>query len=345
MSARPTCTVVIGSFLALDLVERIEASDPGMRVLYHPELLPLPRFTCDHTGVVRDLTGEQRALWERTVVQADVFFDFDWLDPSTMPTRCPNLRWIQATSAGIGERMQRTCLDRSRLVVTTAAGVHALPLAEFALAGILYFLKELPRLTRWQRDRHWEYCTTRQLAGLRALVVGLGGIGRRIATSLDGLGVEVWGLSRGVVSDDVPGVRRVIAREDLDEILPSIDVLILSCPLTRQTEGLIGSDQIALLGRESIIVNVARGRVIEETALLGALQAKRIGGACLDVFSVEPLPVDSALWTLDNVIISPHSASTLASENATLVDLFIDNLNRFRENRPLRNLYDAEAGY
>ena len=134
----------------------------------------------------------------------DVFFDFDWLDPAGMPRRCPDLKWIQATSAGIGAFMQRTGLDRSGFVVTTAGGIHAVPLAEFALTGVLYFVKGLPVLSRWQAEHHWERYTTRQLSGLRVLVVGLGGIGPPRGDRVAGLGVEVWGLSAPVSAVSCP---------------------------------------------------------------------------------------------------------------------------------------------
>jgi phosphoglycerate dehydrogenase-like enzyme len=345
MSEMPACTVVIGSFLEAELVERISASGPGLRVLYHPELLPVPRYACDHNGSPRELSPEQLSRWEETVAQAEVFFDFDWRDPSGMPKRCPELKWIQATSAGIGAFMQRTGLDRSGFVVTTAGGIHAVPLAEFALTGVLHFVKGLPVLGRWQREHHWERYTTRQLAGLRVLVVGLGGIGRRVAAVFAGLGTEVWGLERAGVSRELPFVDRVITRDGLDQALASVDALILCCPLTKETEGLIGRDQIALLGPQAVVVNISRGQVVDQGALWEALEARRIGGACLDVFAVEPLPVDSPLWDLDNVIVSPHSASTVVSENAALAELFIDNLSRFRQGQPLRNRYDPVAGY
>ena len=345
MSEAAPRTVVIGSFLESELVMRIAASEPGLRVLYFPELLPVPRYAGDHGGSRPELSPEQLRRWEETVAQADIFFDFDWLDPAGMPSRCPDLKWIQATSAGIGAFMRRTGLDRSGFVVTTAGGIHAVPLAEFALTGVLHFVKGLPVLQRWQHDHHWERYTTRQLAGLRVLVVGLGGIGRRVATVFAGLGVEVWGLERAGVSRELPFVDRVIRREGLDGALPLIDALILCCPLTSETEGLVGADQIALLGPRAVVVNISRGGVVDQAALLEALQARRIGGACLDVFAEEPLPVDNPLWDLDNVIVSPHSASTVVGENAALVELFIDNLNRFRHDQPLRNRYDPVAGY
>jgi len=345
MSISSSCTVVIASFFEEELVERIRTSDRALEVLYEPNLLPVPRYPCDHSGTPRTLTRAQLSHWDEMVASADVLFDFDWLEPATLPSRCPNLRWIQATSAGIGGFMARTGLDRSPIVVTTAGGIHAVPLAEFALTGILHFVKDIPQLERWKHGHHWERHTTQQLSGMRALVVGLGGIGRRIASSLCALDVEVWGLGRQGKTYNHPAVSRVVSHDALDQALGEVDVVVLACPLTPETEGLIGVDQIACLKPEAIVVNIARGPVIDEDALGEALTHGRIRGACLDVFAQEPLPAESLLWELDNVIISPHSASTVMTENAALVDLFLDNLGRFREGRPLRNPYDPVAGY
>jgi glyoxylate/hydroxypyruvate reductase len=337
-------TIVIGSYLEEDQVQRIEAH-PSARVMYEPDLLPVPRYPCDHTGEPRDLSAADLERWKALGATADVFFDFDWYEPATMPERCPRLRWIQATSAGIGGFMQRTGLDASSLNVTTAAGIHAVPLAEFAVTGALHFVKGIPMLRQRQSSRHWEYYTTRQLAGLTTLVVGLGGIGRKVAQSFTALGVDVWGLGRDGKDYEVPAVSRVIYREDLNEALPQIDVLVLACPLTADTKGMIGAEQISLLKPDAVVVNVARGPVIDQAALTTALRGGRIAGACLDVFAVEPLPPDDPLWGLDNVILSPHSASTVATENAALVDLFLDNLERLAGGSPLRNRYDPSRGY
>jgi phosphoglycerate dehydrogenase-like enzyme len=262
-----------------------------------------------------------------------------------MPERCPRLRWIQATSAGIGGFMQRAGLAASGLTVTTAGGIHAVPLAEFAVMGALHFVKGVPMLRKRQHSHHWELYTTRQLAGLRALVVGLGGIGRRAAQSFAALGVDVWGLGRDGRDYEAQGVSRVIYRADLNDALRQIDVLVLACPLTADTEGMIGAEQIDLLKPDAVVVNIARGQVIDQAALTVALRDGKIAGACLDVFAVEPLPPDDPLWDLDNVILSPHSASTVVTENAALTDLFLDNLDRFSSGRPLRNQYDPGRGY
>jgi len=337
-------TIVIGSFLEKDQVERIEAHSAG-RVIYEPDLLPVPRYPSDHTGKSPDLSAHGRERWKALAATADVFFDFDWYEPATMPQRCPRLRWIQATSAGIGGFMRRTGLDASGVTVTTAAGIHAVPLSEFALMGALHFVKGVPQLRERQRARHWERYTTRQLAGLRVLVIGLGGIGRKVAQSFAALGVDVWGLGRDGQNYEVPAVSRVIYRADLNEALPQVDLLVLACPLTAETEGMIGAEQIGLLKPDAVVVNIARGPVIDQAALTAALRDGRIAGACLDVFAVEPLPSDDPLWGLDNVILSPHSASTVVTENAALVDLFVDNLGRFSAGVPMRNLYDPARGY
>ncbi|MGH3171123.1 MAG: D-2-hydroxyacid dehydrogenase [Trebonia sp.] len=348
-------TVVIGSFLEEDLVGRIKDAQPGIRVVYEPDLLPAPRYPCDHTGIPRDLSQADLERWRALSAEADVYFDFDWLDPAGMPDNSPELRWVQATSAGIGALMRRTGLDRrclepgvtghEGLTVTTAAGIHAQPLAEFAVMGALHFVKDVPLLRRWQRDRHWELYTTRQLAWQRALVIGLGGIGRRVVTLFDALGVEVWGMGRDDRDYDIPGLTRVVGRRALDDTLAGTGILVLACPLTERTRGLIGPRQIDRLPESAVLVNVARGAVVDQAALTDALRDGRLAGACLDVTEPEPLPADDPLWALENVILSPHSASTVETENAALTDLFIDNLARFAGGRPLRNRYDPARGY
>jgi glyoxylate/hydroxypyruvate reductase A len=338
-------TIVIGSYLEPDLVGRIRAAQPEAQVIYEPDLLPAPRHRCDHNAPPRDLSTADLDRWRALTAQADIFFDFDWLDPQAMAVHCPRLRWVQATSAGMGAYLQRTGLDRAPITVTTAAGIHAVPLAEFALLGALHFIKDVPELRRRQQARHWERYATRQLAGERALVVGLGGMGRQVVATFAALGVEVIGLGRDGRTYEVPGLRRVIYRDDLEGELPGIGVLVLCCPLTPQTRGLIGRDQLALLPPWAVLVNIARGEVVDSDALAEALAAGRLAGACLDVVFPEPLPAGSPLWEMDNVLISPHSASIVATENARLTDLFLDNLDRFTSGRPLRNRYDPERGY
>jgi glyoxylate/hydroxypyruvate reductase len=340
-----SCEVVIASYLEPELVERIAAAEPRAHVTYEPHLLPAPRFPSDHVGTPPELGADELERWRELTAAAEVLFDFDWHEPSTLPERCPRLRWIQATSAGIGGTMSRTGLDRSAIEVTTAAGIHAVPLAEFAVLGALYFVKGMPALNRWKAARHWEPSTTQRLAGGRVLVVGVGGIGRAVAGAFSALGADVTGLSRRARAQPPPGISRMIERSQLLDALSRTDVVVIACPLTEHTRGLLGAGELAALPAHAIVINVGRGPVIDEPALVSALAEARLAGACLDVFAEEPLPAESPLWGMDNVIVSPHSASTLADENEVLADLFIDNLGRYLDGRPRRNVYDAAAGY
>jgi phosphoglycerate dehydrogenase-like enzyme len=345
MPVRGPVNVLVASPLEAEHVARIEAADSRLRLLYEPDLLPMPRYACDHTGVLRDLAAAELDRWAQLREQADVSFDFDWQSPAEMPKLCPRLRWVQGTSAGIGGFLERTGLVHTDLVFTTAAGVHGTPLAEFALLGLLHFAKEMPTLARWQRQQHWERHTSGVLAGTTAVVVGLGGIGREVCRLLGAAGLTVYGCGQPAKSYHVPGVSIYTDTTRLREALPAASALILACPLTDQTKGLIGPDELAALPPGAVVVNVCRGPVIDEPALVSALKSGHLAGACLDVFAVEPLPLSSPLWAMDNVIVSPHSAATAAAENRLLTELFIDNLRCWLADEPLRNVYDRVAGY
>jgi phosphoglycerate dehydrogenase-like enzyme len=334
--------VLIGSALEAGHVTRIAAVDPAVEVLYAPELLPTTRYAADHHGPPRDLSEADLERWRSMRAAADVSFDFDWLDPAAMAANCPRLRWVQASSSGIGQFIERSGLGDSDITFTTAAGVHAIPLAEFALTGVLYFVKELPYLARRQSARSWERYTTRQLAGRRVTVVGLGQVGRKTCELFTALGAEVVGVARYA---DAPGAATVVAVDAIDEVLPHSDAIVLCCPLTPETRGLLSARRLRLLPPGAIVVNIARGPVIDEPAMIEALADGHLGGAFLDVAAVEPLPAESPLWDMPNVLISPHSASTVDAENGTLTSLFCDNLRRWLDGAPLRNVYSREKGY
>ncbi|HEV7712566.1 MAG TPA: D-2-hydroxyacid dehydrogenase [Asanoa sp.] len=343
MSAR--LGVLIATYLEPDLVQRIASVDPAVDVIYEPDLVPVPRYASDHTGTPRQLTGAEQDRWDKALAAADVAFDFDWQAPADLPTRAPRLRWIQATSAGIGAFVQRTGLDRTDLTFTTAAGIHATPLAEFAVLGALHFVKGVPHLRAQQNEHRWQRYTTAQLAGRTVTVVGLGGIGRRVVASFAALGSRVLAVGRPGRDYDLDAAASIHSTDELDDLLRWTDVLVLCTPLTDQTAGLLSAARIARLKPGAIVVNIGRGQLIDEPALIEALRSKALAGAALDVFNTEPLPADSPLWDLDNVLVSPHSASTVDTENAAITDLFSDNLRRYLDGRGLRNLYQRELGY
>lgn len=337
--------VIISSPLEPEQVKRIAAVDARVDVLYEPDLLAVPRYPADHLGVFPELAPAQRRHWDRMTAVAEVSFDFDRRDPARAAEAFPKLRWLQGTSAGLGRFTDRYPLDLTRVTVTTAAGVHAGPLAEFVLAGLLYHVKEFPLLRRWQAEHTWTRYTSRSLAGRRVLVVGLGHVGRRIAAVLSALDVEVIGAVRPGGTADAPGVAQTIEVGAIGDTLSTVDALVLACPLTEQTRGLIDASALARLQPGAVLINIARGEVVDEPAMIDALRFGTLAAAILDVASVEPLPADSPLWDLDNVVISPHSASTVEDENRLITDLFCDNLRRYLDGRPLINVYRPELGY
>lgn len=336
--------IVIASPLEAGHVERIRAVE-GYTVLHEPGLVPAPRYVADHKGVHPRLQDADRARWLGMLAEAEVLFDFDWMEPSRLQSNAPRLRWIQATSSGIGQVIERLGVDPSGLTFTTAAGVHAVPLAEFALTGILHVVKGLPYLRAEQRARRWERYTSRQLRGLRATVVGLGTVGRETVALLAASGLRVTAVGRDGRVLDAPGAERTVGMSQLDAVLAETDALVLCVPQTPETAGLLSAERIALLPEGAALVNIARGGVVDESAMLAALESGRLGGAALDVFSAEPLPEDSPFWDRDDVIVSPHSASTVVQENERITDIFIENLHAYRDGKPLRNVYDASRGY
>jgi glyoxylate/hydroxypyruvate reductase A len=337
-------TVVIASYLEPELVARIAESLPDVRVLYDPALVPPPRYVADHTGPAGwARTPEQEARFRAWLAQADVLFDFDRGLARELPVLAPRLRWIQSTSSGIGPFVRQTGLDRSGIAITNAAGVHAVPLAEHALLAMLYFCKEVPRLRAEQAAHRWErYCGT-ELRGQTVGVVGMGQVGREIARLSRALGLRVLGVKRSVAGLDPAELHadELFAPADLHRVLPRCRFLVLIVPQTPQTENMIGARELALLPAGAVLINLARGAVVDEEALAEDLRRGHLGGAALDVARQEPLDPASPLWDMPNVLITPHSASTVAQENERLVDLFCRNLARFLRGQPLINLFEA----
>ncbi len=242
-----TVNVLVASPLEAEHVARIEAADSRIRVLYAPDLLPVPRYQCDHTGVPRELSAADREPLGAVARASRRQLRLRLGLPAEMAKLCPRLRWVQGTSAGIGGFLDRTGLVHSDLVFTTAAGVHGTPLAEFALLGLLHFAKGMPTLARWQRQQHWERHTSGVLAGTTAVVVGLGGIGREVSRLLAAAGLTVYGCGRPGHNYHVPGVSSYTDTTRLREVLPEARALILACPLTDETAGLIGASELAAL--------------------------------------------------------------------------------------------------
>lgn len=342
-------TVLIASYLEPEHVERIREVDPRVNVVYEPELLRPPRYAADHTGSAVARTPEQEARWQELLGRADVLFDFDQTHREDLPDLAPHVRWVQSTSAGIGQFVHRMGYAKRMpgTVFTTASGVHAQPLAEFCLMTMLAFTKGLPRMMRDQARKHWERYAGTDLSGRTLLIVGVGRIGTTLARFARPFGMTVLGVKRHTDGVD-PASLHVDELHPVDAlhlVLPRAEYLVLVTPHTGETEQMIGARELALLPEGAILVNIARGAVVDEPALVQALQSGHVGGAALDVFAEEPLPRESPLWDMDNVLVSPHSGSTSDRENGKLTDLFCDNLRRYLDGKPLRNVLDPERLY
>jgi len=337
--------VLITSHLEMQLVETIKSVAPKhLNVCYDPSLVQIPRYKSDHNGIEPELSEIDQERWMEWVRSADIMFDIDWMDPQHLIQNAPRLRWVQCTAAGIAEKLARYGLTQADVTFTTCSGVHGVPLAEFVAMSLLYFRKAVPLLQRWKSDRHWEYFANEELTGTRVLVVGLGGIGARIAAYLSKMGLRVWGVRRST-QPAPPGIERVVRADQLLDVLPDVGALVLACPLTNETRGMIGEVELRAMRPSAVLVNVSRGAVIDEGALIRVMKEGQLRGAALDVFEEEPLPASSPLWNLDNVLISPHLAATVGAENERIVELFVDNLGRFLRNEPLRNVFDPGRGY
>jgi glyoxylate/hydroxypyruvate reductase len=338
--------VVITSPISDDLVAAIRATDDRLDVVHEPALLAPARYPSDHPLPTLDAPGA-RERWEALLDEAEVLFDFGPIELAPTLAARPRLRWIQATSAGVGKLAERVGLTESSVAVTTASGVHARPLAEFVLLAMLMFGKDTLRLGREQREHRWERYAGEEIAGKTVCVVGLGKIGREVARLARALDARVVGTVRDV-RGRVPGelgVERLEPTDRLDELLPDADVVVLAVPHTALTHRLLDARRLALLRPGAILVNIARGDVVDEAALVDALRAGHLRGAALDVFEQEPLPAESPLWDLPNVFVCPHSASTVAAENERIVELFRENIGRYLDGRPLLNLLDKEQLY
>ncbi|MGH2866468.1 MAG: D-2-hydroxyacid dehydrogenase, partial [Solirubrobacteraceae bacterium] len=234
--------------------------------------------------------------------------------------------------------------ELERVVVTSASGVHAGPLAEFCLMGLLHFIKGVPRLSADQRAHHWDHYPVAELRGNTVLVLGLGAIGTEVARLAKAFGMHTIGVNRRGVSDS-PHVDEVYESEHLHDVLTRADTVVVTLPLTEETRGMLDLDAFAALRPGAILVNVGRGGVIDEPALVQSLREQRLKGAALEVFATEPLPADSPLWDLSNVMISPHTAALSMRENERIDELFTENLRRYLCGEELRSRVDPQLFY
>ncbi|MBM6622021.1 D-2-hydroxyacid dehydrogenase [Micrococcaceae bacterium RIT802] len=326
-------TVAIAVPLEAELVELIRGVDPDVTVLYDADLLPPERFPADHSGdpdFVRSPHQEER-YWSM-LNAADVLFGLPGESAqglARVADENPRLRWVHAMAAGAGAAVRAAGLDRGqleRIMVTTSAGVHARPLAEFALMGVLNGLKRVPELQSDQAARRWPELRVpvRTAQGSRLVIAGLGEIGVEAAGVARALGMKVSGTRR--TAGPMEGVEHVVTNDELATLVRSADAVVNTLPGTEETENLFNAELFAAFRPGTVLVNVGRGTVIDEHALLGALEDGKVSYACLDVFAVEPLPPESPLWGHPRVLVSPHTSALSTAENRLIAERFASNL-------------------
>jgi phosphoglycerate dehydrogenase-like enzyme len=245
------------------------------------------------------------------------------------------LRWIHTSSIGVDALLTREIID-SDIVISNSRGVCERPIAEWILGVLLMFVKDLRRTIELQQRREWLHRETEPLLGRRVLVVGPGPVGRETALLLRATGMEVTVVGRRGRSDTELGEIRAI--EDLDNLLRAVDDVVLTLPLTEATRGLFNGERFAAMRPGARLVNVGRGAVVDERALLGSLEAGHLGGAALDVFEEEPLPANHPLWRCSNVLVSPHASGDLVGWRGRVVDCFEANLQRWLAGQPLADV-------
>lgn len=257
--------------------------------------------------------------------------------------RLSRLRWVHVAAVGVDASLSPK-VAASDVVVTNARGVTANAMAEYALALMLFFAKDLRRTLADQSEGTWNPRLSKLMRGACLVVVGVGAVNRTLARIASAMGMRVIGVGRTEHSSAV-GFERIVGQADLLRVIPEADYVVVATPLTSETEGMIGADALRAMKRDAILVNVGRGNVVEEHALLDALRSGSIGGAALDVVWREPLEPEHPLWQMPNVVVSPHISADFTLWQEAMVDRFVANLQRWRAGQPLDNVVDKRLGY
>ena len=315
-------------------------------VLADPAAPPLAMLGAIGPGVTVKIGKTADALGD-AVADARVLFNWTGSKPEVhrVMQSAPKLEWIHAMYAGLDRSLFPELIE-SPIPLTNGSGVFSQSLGEFIMLGVLYFAKDVPRRIKAQAERRWDVFDNIEISKQTIGIVGHGDIGRAVSSRAKALGMRVLALRRNIAPR--PGdesVDRVYALSDLHAMLPECDYVAVTAPLTAETKGMIGKAEFERMKPSAIIMNVGRGPVIDEAAMVEALQTKRIRGGALDVFDVEPLPADSPLWSLDNVLLTAHCADHVEGWVESAVVFFVEQFNRWRNGERLKNIVDKHAGY
>src|SRR5580693_1465886 len=299
------------------------------------------------TGV-KVVAGNSAEAFEESAADATVLFN--WSGPLALFKKvfemCPNLVWVHSRSVGL-ERTLFPEIVESAVPLTNGAGVFSGSLGEFALGAILYFAKDFRRMIRNQMAGVWEAYDVSWASGQTVGIIGYGDIGRAVAARVRPLGMTVLAVRRhaSTLNGADPLVERSYTPQQRLETISRCDYVVVAAPLTPETRGMIGESEFAAMKPNAVVINVGRGPVIDEAAMIEALSSGRIKGAALDVFDHEPLPVGHAFYKLENVLLSPHCADHTPDWLDNAMQFFIEQFERFRKRQPLVNIVDKRLGY
>ena len=328
--------ILVGWALADGLLDRIASADARVRLL-NRETPPLPA----PTQLWPPFPDELLPL----VPLAEVLLTLRL--PPGLPESTPNLRWIHSQAAGVDYFLRAPALANSEIAVTTSSGVHAGPLSETVVGAIIALSKGFPQAMRRQAAHEWTRYTPEDVAGKTVGIIGAGKIGTAIAERCRALGMRALGVRRSPPPElvAVSPFEREVGREGLSEVLATSDYVVLCAPRTPETVGMLGADQFAVMKPGARFINVARGDLVDEAALIRALQSGHLGGAYLDVFEREPLLAESPLWDMPNVMITAHSGAGSTDRDERVVEIFVENVRRYLDGTPMLNVYDRSRGY
>jgi phosphoglycerate dehydrogenase-like enzyme len=299
---------------------------------------------------IRHVTGKEFSAFEPSAPRAEVLLH--WAGSRDLLRRVflasPRLRWVHSRSAGLDQVLFPE-LVASPVPLTNGSGVFSASLGEFALAAILFFAKDFARMRRNQRVRRWEPFAVDEIAGQTVGIVGYGDIGRAVAVRVHALGMRVLALKRHAPSKSDSGpdplVERFFRPDGLPALLAACDYVVVAAPLTEETHHMISDAAFAAMKPSSVLINVGRGPVVDQAALLRALDAGKIRGAGLDVFEQEPIPHDDPIWGYENVLVSPHCADNTRTWLSDAMHFFLAQYERFTKGEPLKNVVRKDLGY
>jgi phosphoglycerate dehydrogenase-like enzyme len=295
---------------------------------------------------VPHVVGDTPAAFADAAKAATVIFDWGGMGEllREMFSATPNLRWVHSKTAGI-EGILFPQLIESEVPLTNGSGVFSQALGEFALAAILYFAKDFRRMVRNQVAGVWEQFDVDEITGQTVGIVGYGDIGRAVAVRVSAMGMRVLALKRHVPDTADPLIDRYYKPDAIHTMLRECDYVVAAAPLTKETHHMISDSEIAVMKPNAVIINIGRGPVIDQAALVQALTEKRIKGAGLDVFEVEPIPAGDVMYKLENVLLSPHCADHTATWNDQAMQFFVEQYARFDKGEPLKNIVNKRLGY